>query len=75
MATLMRQLAVAYAHTGTRRPRGTVWEQIKWQEFQAYRRREERARRARGKLFKRGYEPDLPEGCAGCAIGKRWLWR
>lgn len=70
MATLMPQLAVAYAHPGNRRPRGKVWEQIKWQEFQAYRRREERARRAR-----RGYEPDLPEGCAGCAIGKRWLWR
>lgn len=75
MATLMPQLAVAYAHPGNRRPRGKVWEQLKWQEFQAYRRREERARRARGKLFKRGYEPDLPEGCAGCAIGKRWLWR
>lgn len=70
MATLMPQLAVAYAHPGNRRPRGKVWEQIKWQEFQAYRRREERARRAR-----LGYEPDLPEGCAGCAIGKRWLWR
>lgn len=72
MATLMPQLAVAYAHPGNRRRRGKVWEQIKWQEFQAYRRREERARRARGKW---GYEPDLPEGCAGCAIGKRWLWR
>lgn len=75
MATLMPQLAVAYAHPGNRRPRGKVVERINWLEFQAYRRREERARRARGKLFKRGYEPDLPEECAGCAIGRRWLWR
>ena len=74
-ASTFNQLIHAYTWPGNRRPRGKVWEQIKWQEFQAYRRREERARRARGKLFKRGYEPDLPEGCAGCAIGKRWLWR
>lgn len=74
-ASTFNQLIHAYTWPGNRRPRGKVWEQIKWQEFQAYRRREERARRAKGKLAKRGYEPDLPEGCAGCAIGRRWLWR
>lgn len=33
MATLMPQLAVAYAHPGNRRPRGKVVERINWLEF------------------------------------------
>jgi hypothetical protein len=69
MATYLHDLLIIYK-AGNRKPRGTVIERLQWQEFQAFRRREERIR-----LAKRKYAPDLPADCVGCAIGKRWLWR
>lgn len=69
MATYLNDLLALYK-AGNRRPRGTVIGRLQWQEFQAFRRREERIR-----LAKQKYVPDMPADCAGCAIGKRWLWR
>lgn len=68
MVSTIQQLSAAWALPGNRRPRGVVVERINWLEFMAFRRREEAKRRA-----KQRYEADLPAGCAGCAIGKKWL--
>lgn len=69
MVTFLKDLLACYK-AGDRRPRGKVVERINWLEFMAFRRREEEKRRANRK-----YNPDLPVGCAGCAIGKKWLWQ
>lgn len=69
MGSTLKQLNAAYGWPGNRRPRGEVVERLNWLDFQAWRRREEAKRQA-----KRHYKPDLPDGCAGCAIGRKWLW-